>query len=247
MSRVDQSGLQGRIRDRPIVPELAAILESAAQAAGIDRVWVFSGGQPGTTGRRTGSTRHDGGRAADVKLIVGGAPLRFANARAPQGVRDFVTACARHGATGIGAATDYMGPESIHVGFGLTPQDHRRLVWGKGGAAANAPAWLRAAAAAGWSGATEPILPAPPPLPRMLGPHEVIARSGLNLRKGPGEGFGIALVLPAGTVVIVRQYHGPARDWALVDINGDGLLDGYLFADYLAPTDADGHDASPAV
>lgn len=246
MTRVDQSGLAGRIRDRPITQELERLLDKAAADAGIDRVWVYSGGQPGSTGQRTGSTRHDGGRSADLQLIVDGRRLRFKNSSAPEAVRAFVRACARRGATGIGAATDYMGPESLHVGFGLTPSDTRKLVWGKDGASANAPNWLRAAATEGWSGIAPQQIPAPPPTPRLLGPHEVIARGGLNLRKGPGESFASGNVLPLGQVVMVRAYFEPARDWAYVDLNNDGHIDGCMFADYLRPSDENGHDITPA-
>ncbi|QYK41842.1 MAG: SH3 domain-containing protein [Paracoccaceae bacterium] len=80
----------------------------------------------------------------------------------------------------------------------------------------------------------------------MLGTHEVIARSGLNLRKGPGEQFGISAILPVGHVVSVRGYDEPGRHWAYVDLNGDGRVDGCLFADYLQPTDAEGHENAPA-
>ena len=48
------------------------------------------------------------------------------------------------GATGVGAGIDYMGPNTVHIGFGT------RAVWGAGGSAANAPAWIIAAAKAGW-------------------------------------------------------------------------------------------------
>jgi hypothetical protein len=245
MSRVDQSGLAGRTRDKPIVGELERILDQAAIAAGVDRVWVYSGGQPGTTGRRTGSTRHDGGRAADLQLIVDGRRLSFTNSSAPRIVRSFITEVAKLRATGIGAATDYMGPSSFHVGFGLTPQDHRRIVWGRRGASANAPAWLRNAASAGWGAMMNLVHEPPAPEIRMVGPHEVIARSGLNLRKGPGEQFSISNVLPAGSIALVMGYHQQAPEWAIVDLSGDGLADGFLFADYLRPLEDTNEPDSP--
>ena len=150
MARIDESGLRGKIRDRPICDELRTVLLKAADAAGVDVVYVTSGGQPGTSGGRVGSTRHDGGRAADLQLIVDGKTQTFDDVDGGDVVERFVAAAAANGATGIGAGVQYMGPATLHVGFGRTVADHARLVWGAGGASANAPAWLRRAAAIGW-------------------------------------------------------------------------------------------------
>jgi len=164
-TRVEQAQLtSGATRNRPIVPELEDILARAAQVAGVDRVVVGSGGQPPAPGTpRKGSTRHDNGRAADFKLYQGGKVLTFTDTLAPPAVVRFITECARLGANGIGASVKYMGPETFHVGFGLTPSDHSHVVWGGAKAtSAGAPKWLRDACVAGWSGATA----APPPRPR---------------------------------------------------------------------------------
>jgi uncharacterized protein (TIGR02594 family) len=61
---------------------------------------------------------------------------------------------------------------------------------------------------------------------------EVVARSGLNLRSGPGETFAILDTLPRGTIVT-----GIGRDgaWIKVDIEGDGHVDGYMFQNFLEP------------
>lgn len=149
--RIDQSQLTGKIRDQPISWELYQVLYRAAEAAGIGTVLVTSGGQPGSTGRRTGSTRHDHGRAADLKLLVGGRPLVFSDSQAPTAVEEFVTAAAARGAIGIGAGVGYMGPQTLHVGFGRTVRDTQQLVWGAGGRSAHAPGWLRRAARSGWN------------------------------------------------------------------------------------------------
>src|SRR5690606_19385261 len=98
----------------------------------------------GTPGKRTGSTRHDLGNAADLQLLKGGRALDFTNPADRETVIRFVTAAAAHGATGIGAGVDYMGPKTLHVGFGA------KSVWGAHGKAANAPAWLKEAVFAGW-------------------------------------------------------------------------------------------------
>ena len=146
MSKVVED-TRGKIRDLPITGELRDLLKSAAEACGVDTVRVTSAGQcaKGQCEKRTGSTRHDNGRAADLQLLVVGRALKFTD---PEGQKVFVrfaTEAARLGATGLGAGLDYMGDATMHVGFGS------RAVWGAGGSAAKAPTWLRSAAAAGWS------------------------------------------------------------------------------------------------
>lgn len=150
MTNLDQSGIIGKIRDRPISLELKDVLLKAGRAAGIDTIFVTSGGQPGTRGQSKGSTRHNGGRAADLHLMVGGRTPRFTDERADDAIIRFVTAAAAHGATGIGAGVGYMGTETLHVGFGKTPSDTQKLVWGAKGASRNAPGWLKEAAELGW-------------------------------------------------------------------------------------------------
>jgi len=150
MTRVQERQAQlADVRKLPITPKLSALLDAAAQASGVDAVVVFSGGQyPAGTGHpHIGSPRHDYGNAADVWLEKGGRKLSFEN---PGADRDtfaaFAKSCAAHGATGIGAAVDYMGPTNIHVGYGA------RAVWGTGGHSAGAPDWLVKAVETGWAG-----------------------------------------------------------------------------------------------
>lgn len=69
------------------------------------------------------------------------------------------------------------------------------------------------------------------------GRYVVIARSGLKLRGGPGTGFGSERTLPAGTELNVVPGTEGDTTWVRVDIEGDGLLDGYVFASFLAPLD----------
>src|SRR5262249_26979584 len=54
---------------------------------------------------------------------------------------------------------------------------------------------------------------------------EVIARSGLNLRSGPGEDFRVLQTLNSGAIVT-----GVGRDgsWIKVDLEGDGQADGFV-------------------
>ena len=177
----------GAIRNLPISEELKRVLVHAAEVAGVDEVLINSGGQPakGEGGRRTGSTRHDHGRAADLQLIVGGRTKTFTDTSADPVVVRFVTACAANGATGIGAGVGYMGNRTIHVGFGTSVSDHTRLTWGAKGRSANAPQWLRDAAAAGWEAGSADA----PGAASKTGRYVVVARDGLKLRGGPGTAF----------------------------------------------------------
>ena len=147
MAKVEEH-TKGKIRDLPISKALRAVLLSAAKSSGVDLVKVTSGGQcrKGSCTKRTGSTRHDDGQAADLQLVVGGRTLIFTSSGDLGTFKKFVTAAARAGATGLGAGVDYMGAETIHVGFGA------KAVWGAGGKVANAPEWIRGAAQAGWQG-----------------------------------------------------------------------------------------------
>ncbi|MBI5129041.1 MAG: SH3 domain-containing protein [Rhodopseudomonas palustris] len=225
----------GAIRNKPISSELQKVLSIAAQSAGIDTVVITSGGQDtlGEGTRRTGSTRHDRGRAADLQLVVQGTALAFTDHAAPATVLAFITAAAAAGATGIGAGVDYMGARTIHVGFGTSINDHQTLTWGAGGKSINAPQWLRDAAEAGWRtpAALAETVPAEPAAP---GRYAVVARSGLKLRGGPGPDFGSEKTLALGTELTVTQFEGPGGNWACVDVEGDGVLDGYVFAPFLA-------------
>jgi hypothetical protein len=227
-------------RSLPLQPKLRLLLEQAATAAGIDEVFVYSGGQPPYPGRpRIGSTRHDDGWAADLRLIVGGRPLRFSNAAAEQRILAFVEEAAALGANGMGAAVDYMGDREFHVGFGETPADRRRLVWGKDGRSANAPAWLRRAAQAGWARAAGAVNPASAVVSEALrspGSYTVIAREGLRLRGGPGLDFEKLSTIPVGTTLLVIEFADAAQAWAKVDLHFDGLADGFVYAPFLEAT-----------
>lgn len=63
-------------------------------------------------------------------------------------------------------------------------------------------------------------------------PHCVIARAGLRLRQGPGLEFDVSALIPFGTSVHVLRRD---RDWALVDLQGDGRADGHLHLSFLRP------------
>jgi len=133
-------------RKLPITGKLKALLARAGAAAGIDKVVVFSGGQPATGSNRVGSHRHDFGNAADIRLIKDGKHLAHSSPNDLPYYKSFAKAAASLGATGIGAGPGYMGPTAMHVGFGP------KTTWGRGGRSANAPEWLKQAVNAGWKG-----------------------------------------------------------------------------------------------
>lgn len=224
------------IRNKPITPELKQVLDKAAQAAGVDTINITSGGQDalGEGTRRTGSTRHDRGRAADLQMVVGGVTQTFTDQAASPVILAFVTAAAAAGAIGIGAGVTYMGPRTIHVGFGTSTSDHTKLTWGAGGRSANAPQWLRDAAAAGW---TAPDLVGGAAAIHAPGHYVVVARGGLKLRGGPGTNFDVERVLPLGTELDVVAIAAQDPAWVRVDVEGGGILDGYVFASFLAPAE----------
>jgi len=214
---------KGKIRDLPIQKKLREILTDAARQVGLSEVRVTAGGQcaKGTCSKRKGSTRHDLGWAADLEIWKDGKALDFTDLQELPVFEAFVAAVAKLGATGIGAGVGYMGPRTIHVGFG------EKHVWGAKGFSSNAPEWLRAAALKGWSDAAA----------RAARTFSVAARNGVRLRGGPGIEFGVISTIDAGTVLSVDHFDGPNQDWARVDLQGDGLYDGHIHRSFLSEVD----------
>jgi hypothetical protein len=64
------------------------------------------------------------------------------------------------------------------------------------------------------------------------GEYEVIARSGLRVRSGPGTNFDVVNLLSLGRRVSIGQRQG---EWIEVDLEGDGAIDGFVFASFLKP------------
>jgi hypothetical protein len=62
--------------------------------------------------------------------------------------------------------------------------------------------------------------------------YEVIARSGLRLRSGPGLGFDTINVMPFRSRVFLGRRQD---DWVEIDLQGDGFVDGWAYASYLRP------------
>lgn len=63
-------------------------------------------------------------------------------------------------------------------------------------------------------------------------PHVVIARDGLRLRSGPSTTSDVVRVIPEGTRVNVIAR---LAEWAQVDLEGDGLADGFMSLAFLRP------------
>jgi len=75
-------------------------------------------------------------------------------------------------------------------------------------------------------------VPGPAPMP--LGAYVVNVRGDLKLRGGPGTEFPILQSLLNGTSLTVLEFDDvPSGRWALVDLEGDGVKDGYVFAKFL--------------
>ena len=137
MSYISYSN-QNAVRSQPLDPRMAQAL-AYLEDMGIT-MDVYSGGQhaKGSGQPRVGSTRHDGGLAADAHLMRGDERLDWRNPEHEPIFREFVQRGRQAGLTGFGAGEGYMGP-AIHVGYG-TP-----AVWGAEGKGENAAPWLREA------------------------------------------------------------------------------------------------------
>lgn len=142
---------QGQIRDEPLSDRLTEAMGYLGDMGITTK--VFSGGQtrgPGMVEEKdyTGSTRHDGGNAADVTFYKDGRALKATNPEDIPILQEIVFRGRMAGMTGFGMDDHgYMGPDRMHIGFGA------EAVWGAGGAGENAPDWLKEAA-------TLPLTPA---------------------------------------------------------------------------------------
>ncbi len=59
---------------------------------------------------------------------------------------------------------------------------------------------------------------------------EVTARGGLNLRRGPSTDYGMETSLPLGVILHALGRNGA---WLQVDVEGDGVADGFMHGDFL--------------
>jgi len=194
--RVIQSqGEVAAIRRQPIDPKLGNLLEAVGNELDV-YFDVTSGGQPAKSegGKRTGSTRHDHGNAADLKaFVIEDGKRRYLDFSKPadqQMWSEIVRLSVAGGATGIGAGSSYMGNQTVHIGFG------KPAVWGttkKGGPPP--PQWLSASFQDGFK--TPPLnIPdvasakAVAPMPADMSPR-------ISLARGNPTGFAIAPPMPA--------------------------------------------------
>lgn len=78
------------------------------------------------------------------------------------------------------------------------------------------------------------------PIPAQpLGPYVVSVRTDLKLRGGPGPAFPVITPLLNGTPLNVLEFEDNATGrWALVDLENDGVKDGYVFAKFIVPVTA---------
>jgi len=78
------------------------------------------------------------------------------------------------------------------------------------------------------------VLPAGP-----LGQFVVNVRTDLKLRGGPGADFPVIKSLADGTTLTVLEFVDTANGrWALTDLEGDGVKDGFVFAKFIDPVAA---------
>ena len=136
----------GAIRNKPIQGALLSILQNVAGETGTSIV-VYSGGQDkkGTpNARRTGSTRHDDGWAADIRITKDGRRLTAVRSSDFEDLTDIVKSMQRNGMGSVGAGPGYMNG-NLHVDIADRVGQGPSLTWGAGGRSANTPSWLRKA------------------------------------------------------------------------------------------------------
>ena len=140
---------QGATRNRGLASDLERILQATAEETNT-RIRITSGGQCGINSgctRRTGSTRHDYGNAADFDIIdaTTGRVISYGEPAFFQ----FLTTLSANGARGVGADRDgrYMNQGAA------TGRVHADIespaVWGHNGRGVNAPDPVRRAVAEG--------------------------------------------------------------------------------------------------
>ena len=133
------------IRNQTVTPALMNILKSSAGAKGYS-IEIYSGGQDwkGVGDRRTGSIRHDGGAAADIRVYnEKGRRLSAAshNSKDIDALQSFVKLLMANGITSVGADRDYMNG-NLHVDIATNSP---ATCWGASGTSYKriyAPSWL---------------------------------------------------------------------------------------------------------
>jgi len=105
----------GGTRNKVVSSVIEELLSNAAKASNIDEVVIYSGKQPGTTGGRTGSKRHDTGLAVDIFLKKNGKKLVSTNTADRELMSKFVRVSVGMGIRAGGHSSGYMGTSNIHL------------------------------------------------------------------------------------------------------------------------------------
>jgi hypothetical protein len=122
-----------KTRNKPVKDKLINALAAAVKASGVDYVTITSGLQPGTTGRRIGSTRHDTGLAADLFVTYKGRKLDRSKIQDQGILALFVKEAVKAGIKAGGMSEGYMGNYTMHL-------DMLGAYAGKAGPTGQAPA-----------------------------------------------------------------------------------------------------------
>jgi hypothetical protein len=104
-----------KIRNKPVKLKLIKALAAAVKASGVDFVTITSGLQPGTTGRRIGSARHDSGLAADLHVTYKGRKLDASKILDQAILTLFVKEAVKAGIKAGGMSKGYMGNFTMHL------------------------------------------------------------------------------------------------------------------------------------
>ena len=134
-----------KIRNQPIQPKLLKILEQASADTGY-KIVVFSGGQDakGQGTRRTGSTRHDNGYAADIRVFDNGTRLSSEVTAHHDRLAKFAKLLKSLGMESFGSGPGYMnGDHHVDIAFSAGQAKGGTPTWGAGTRFANTPGWLK--------------------------------------------------------------------------------------------------------
>ena len=151
-----------KIRGLPLTPKLDNIIRQISAQSGY-RIVVFSGGQmPKAEARakgavvkgktwyvngkavRTGSTRHDGGYAADIQVFDGKTQLSSENTSHHPRLREFARLCKSLGIESFGSGPGYMGGDHhIDIAFSSPTPTTGSRTWGTGTRRVTTPQWLK--------------------------------------------------------------------------------------------------------
>ena len=119
-----------RTRNKPVKDKLINALAAAVKASGVDYVTITSGLQPGTTGRRIGSGRHDTGLAADLFVTYKGRKLDRSKIQDQAILTRFIQAAIVNGIKAGGMSKGYMGNYTMHLDMlGAYVGGSSRAIW----------------------------------------------------------------------------------------------------------------------